>query len=430
MENLKEELETLKKSLEGSLDEKAKKEISAQIEAFEKKAEGKYAEDIKAIKETLTKEFTQTLDALKDDVKKLTDENAEFVKSTKVTLDEKDAKIEEALTKMNRIQLEQRQERTKGLSDLIMEELSSEKQTEHLKNFSRKSKKDFNFDIKAVTPVVAGTVAPYFAPFQGLPHEMEHARNYIPVSPTESDMIKYVQFTKGSGVITTVAAGAVKPNINYTSTPVEAPVRKIAGYLEVQDEFLEDVVGARDFLSQELPQAYLDAEDQQIFKGLGTGTELSGLYSVWAQALTLPKGTVTAASNRWDKIAAALAQIRRNLRVGSAIWISPEDYMELLINKGTEAMYTYPIIADANGRLSIGGTPIIQHTVFTAGQGLAGDFARGTRIFQRMAWNIRYTDSHAENFISNITTILIEGRIALPVYFPSSFVKIDFTITT
>lgn len=423
--DLAKELEDLKTSLSKSLSDEATKELGLKIAEFEQKANGKFEQEVKALKEELTK----SVEKLQEEVKKLTDENAEFVKATKVTLDEKDAKIEEALTKMNRLKIEQREERAKGLKDLIYEELSGEKQTDIMQNFSSKAK-EFNFEVKAVTPVVAGTVAPYFAPFQGLPHEMEHARNYIPVSPTQSDLIKYVQFTKGAGNIGTVAAGALKPNINYSSTPVEAPVRKIAGYLEVQDEFLEDVVGARDFLATELPQAYLDAEDFQIFKGTNTGQDLAGLYSIWAQALTLPKGTVTAASNRWDKIAAALTQIRRNLRVGSAIWISPEDYMELLINKGTEMMYTYPIIADANGRLSIGGTPIIQHTVFTAGQGLAGDFARGTRIFQRMAWNIRYSDSHASNFTSNITTILIEGRIALPVYFPSSFVKIDFTITT
>lgn len=423
--DLAKELEDLKTSLSKSLSDEATKELGLKIAEFEQKANGKFEQEVKALKEELTK----SVEKLQEEVKKLTDENAEFVKATKVTLDEKDAKIEEALTKMNRLKIEQREERAKGLKDLIYEELSGEKQTDIMQNFSSKAK-EFNFEVKAVTPVVAGTVAPYFAPFQGLPHEMEHARNYIPVSPTQSDLIKYVQFTKGDGNIGTVAAGALKPNINYSSTPVEAPVRKIAGYLEVQDEFLEDVVGARDFLATELPQAYLDAEDFQIFKGTNTGQDLAGLYSIWAQALTLPKGTVTAASNRWDKIAAALTQIRRNLRVGSAIWISPEDYMELLINKGTEMMYTYPIIADANGRLSIGGTPIIQHTVFTAGQGLAGDFARGTRIFQRMAWNIRYSDSHASNFTSNITTILIEGRIALPVYFPSSFVKIDFTITT
>src|SRR5690606_5676568 len=106
----------------------------------------------------------------------------------------------------------------------------------------------------------------------------------------------------------------------------------------------------------------------------------------------------------WDKIAAALTQVRRNLRATDAIWISPEDYMELLINKGVTEEYTYPIVSDTNGTLRMGGVPIFQHSVFLAGEGLAGDFRRGARFFQRKAMTIRTSTEHDENFTHNLTT--------------------------
>jgi len=306
-----------------------------------------------------------------------------------------------------------------------------EEHVERLKGWSH-NKKEFSIEMKAVTTVgvPSGAVAPEFVAPVGIAHEMLHARNAIAVSPTSSNLIKYVQFTKKEGAIGTVAAGAAKNQFDWTVTPKEAPVRKIAGYVTVHDEFLEDIDGARDFLATELPQAYLDAEDLQIFKGDNTGENLAGLYSIHATALTLPKGTVTTASNSWDKIAAALAQIRRNLRAGSAVWLSPEDYMELLINKGNTDEYSYPIIANSNGQLSIGGVPIFQHTVFAQGEGLAGDFARGTRIFQKMGMVVRFSTEHSDNFTKNLTTVLVEARIALPVFFPESFIKIDFNVTT
>jgi HK97 family phage major capsid protein len=148
-----------------------------------------------------------------------------------------------------------------------------------------------------------------------------------------------------------------------------------------------------------------------------------------ATALILPKGTVTTASNTWDKIAAGLTQVRRNLRGASAIWISPEDYLELLINKDDNAAYTYPIIANAAGQITVGGVPVYQHSVFATGEGLVGDFVRGTRIFQKMGMVIKFSTEHADNFITNSTTVLIEERIALPIYFPESFVKLDLTVT-
>src|SRR5690606_20888735 len=117
-----------------------------------------------------------------------------------------------------------------------------------------------NVNVKAVGTigVTAGTTRDMWVGPQGIAHEVIQARNIIPVSPTGRNMIKYVQFTKKDGSIGPVDAGSKKPQIDYNSTPVSAPVIKLAGWLTMEDEFLEDVEGARDFLADELPKAYLD----------------------------------------------------------------------------------------------------------------------------------------------------------------------------
>lgn len=373
------------------------------------------------------KTFAEQIKGLKDALAEKDQEQKEAIKGLQVKLDQSDKLRDEALTKMNRIKEVDRETRKKTLQSALYDSLDEHQ--EKLKNWSG-SKKSFDIEMKAVTAmgVVSGSVAPEFNAPVGVAHELVHARNVIPVSPTQSNLIKYIQFTRKEGAIAPVAAGAVKPDFDYTQTVKEAAVRKIAGHLTVHDEFLEDVVGARDFLATELPEAYLDVEDSQIFKGAGTGENLLGLYTN-AEALVLPLGEVTSASNRWDKIAASLAQVRRNLRASSAIWLSPEDYMSLLINKGNTDEYTYPIVSDVNGQLRMGGVPIYQHSVFAEGEGLVGDFVRGTRIFQKMGMTIKFSTEHASNFTTNLTTILIEARIALPIYFPESFVKLDFGTT-
>jgi len=370
--------------------------------------------------------FDLQIKGLKDSMDAKDREQKEAIAGLTVKLDESDKAREEALTKMNRIQNKEREARKSTIQSALYDSFDEHQET--LKNWAH-SKKAFEIEMKAVgnMGVVAGSVAPEFNAPVGVAHELVHARNVIPVSPTNSNLIKYIQFTRKEGSIAPVAAGAAKPAFDYTQTVKEAAVRKIAGHLTVHDEFLEDVIGARDFLATELPEAYLDVEDSQIFKGDGTGENLNGLYTA-ATALTLPKGTVNTGSNSWDKIAASLAQVRRNLRATSAIWVSPEDYMELLINKGDTSDYTYPIQSDATGQLRIGGVPIFQHSVFAQNQGLAGDFVRGTRIFQKMGMTVKFSTEHASNFTSNLTTVLIEGRIALPIYYPESFIKIDFEV--
>lgn len=421
---------------------------TAEIEAMTEYQREKYfdqkrkheADEMAAAAKTAAESAVQTaVEAAKTELTGVIDEQKTEITKITERMTEAEAKYEEARTEMNRIKTRETEAQIKGLSAEIHEFFSTESGEKMLKTFTS-NKAAFraeltNINVKAVgvMGVTAGTVAPQFVGPQGIPHEVVQLRNVVPVSPTGSDLVKYVQFTKKDGSIGSVDAGTEKPQIDYNSTPVSAPVIKIAGWLTVQDEFLEDVVGARDFLAEELPKAYMDEETRQGFKGMGAGAtpdELSGLYSIWGQDLILPKGTVTLDSNNWDKLAAGLTQVRQNLRASDAIWISPIDYMELLINKGTEMMYTYPITSDTNGTLRIGGVPIYQHTVFEQGEGLAGDYSRGARFFQKKAMTIRTSTEHDVNFTHNLTTILIEARVALACFFPEAFVKINFGTTS
>lgn len=338
-------------------------------------------------------------------------------------LEEKEAELKQMLTELNRVKAEEKSARIKTMGDAIYEALTENE--EQLKNWTaNKSEKSFTTKAVGTIGVPANGVAPDFQPIVPLPHEIVHARNVIPVFPTTSDLIRYIQMTTKEGAIAPVGAGVAKPQFDYTPVVKDAPVRKIAGYVTVTDEFLDDVVGSRAWLANELPQAYLDVEDQQIFKGNGTGNNLFGLmYN--SQNLVLPKGTVTTASNKWDQLAAAGAQIRRNKRVATAAWVSPEDYMELFINKTTIGEYTYPMMAQGRP-LMLGDLPIYQHSVFLPNEALVGDFARGVAIFQKLAPIVKYSTEHANNFTENLTTVLVEARIALPVYFPDGFVHIDF----
>lgn len=410
------------------LDEKRVHEAKEAAKAAAEAAKSVVAEEVKKAVEAVKEESNKALNDYKEEVK--------------IQLDERDKKIENAKAEMNRIKGREDYEKIKSLSNEIHEFFSTEEGEGMLKNFAtNKSKlnaelKNINVKAVGVMGVTAGTTRDGWIGPQAIQHEVVQARDIIPVSPTNSTLIKYVQFTKKEGNIGPVDAGSLKPQIDYNSNPVSTPVIKLAGWLTVQDEFLEDVEGARDFLASELPKAYMDEETRQAFKGTGTTAtpdELSGLYSVWAQDLVLPKGVganqVNTDSNSWDKIAAGLAQVRRNLRATDAIWISPEDFMELLINKDATDAYTYPIISDANGTPRMAGVPIFQHSVFQPGEGLAGDFRRGARFWQKKAMTIRTSTEHDENFTHNLTTILIEGRVALSCFFPEAFIKIDFTST-
>lgn len=333
--------------------------------------------------------------------------------------------LKTSLVEMNKAKVQQESARRKSFSDSICEGLEG-KEAE-LKEFLTNKGKGFQQQLKVAgnMGVVANAVAPQFANIVGPAHELVHARNYIPVSPTNSNLVRYVQFTNKDGDVGIAVINTLKNQFDYNEVVVDAPVVKIAGWINVADEFLEDIAGATSFLSADLPMKLFDAEDAQIFKGSGAVNNLTGLYTT-ATALVLPYSGVTSASNNIDKLAAAATYVRRKKRMTTAAWTSPEDYLNILINKATgSGEYTYPVrFNSTNNMLYIGDFPVIQHTIFNPSEGFVGDFATGARIFQKADATLRFSTENVDNFVKNVTTVLIEERIALCDFYPESFVKV------
>lgn len=407
-------------------DEKRSAEMKETQEAAKVAAETAADEKVKIVKD----ELTVIIEAQKTEIAGLV-----------VKIDETDRKREAVEAKMERIQIQQRTAETAGLKAEIGKTFAKDGEgRKALEAF--KTTKSFNIEIggdgllaekaPAVIGVPAGTTAQNWLMPIGIPHETVQARDIINVYPTEFPSINYVQFTKKDGGIANTLPGAAKPQFDYMPTGKVALVVKPAGWVSVQEEFLDDVVGSGAFLAQELPWAYKDEETRQVFKGNGT-TELPGLFSTVATALNFA-GFMAAGpnSNDWDKLIVGLTNSRRSLRPGDAIWVSPEAYGELLMNKseGDVQEYDYPIQATTAGQLAIGGIPIYFHTVFGATEGLTGNFSRGVALWQRKGITLRTSTEADQNFFKNLVTFLIEARIAMTPFFPESFKKIDFTRTT
>lgn len=415
------------------------KKTPAEFEALseyqkEKYLDEKAAHEAAIVKDQVEKSAKAAIEAMKEELKEeraaelkgLTDANEEALKK----LSEKyDVEVDALKAQLSRAKVGEVGERMKGFSAHVIEKLSTPEGELMIKEFFAGQREKFAMEmdseaIKAMSTPVGG-VAPQFAPIVGPGHDEIHARTVIPVFPTTSNLIKFIQYVVDEGAtgFGMVAEGGQKPDLGYTPTVKEAAVRKIAGILDCPMELMDDVVGFRAWIAYELPKAYLDVEDYQIFKGPGTGENLLGL---WYQAdfQSLPLGSVNSGSNAIDKIAAGITEVRMLKRATSAVFVSPVEYMEIFINKGNTEEYTYPIILRSDGVITIGGVPIYWSNVFEEGEGLVGDFARGTAIFQRMAMNIRYSEENKDNFEKNIVSIRLEGRIALPIYYPDAFLKL------
>lgn len=401
-----------------ALDVREQVKYEIELEAHKK------AEQDKAVKDAVAKE----LENVKADQAKTVDElKAEFQAELKKAQDQAkaDAEALEAKLKTQNAFNTDRGERAKTMTEYIMAKLSTEEGEDQIKEFLRGAKGALNTEVeaeKAVFSTPVGGVNPEITGFVGANYGRIHGRNVITVLPTLSNMISFLRLTPDPDAdgIQKTAEGVLKGEIEYLSQNVQVPVAKLAGYLNLTDESLEDVVGFRAWLSVELPKAYLKVEDQYIFKDPTHGVYT--LASAWVN---------DGAINPWDTLISAVAQLETVDNYATAIFVSPSGKKELLRNKDLiNGLYTYPIVTSENGILRMNGLPIVSSSIFTGYQFLVGDFSSSAvTLHQRKAMTIRTSNEHDENFTKNLTTVLIEGRVAIAVRKTDAFVKGDLVVT-
>jgi len=421
----------LSKDQYDALSERDQVKYELQLEAY------KEQKDAEKEQKALEKAEKAAKEAVETALASAKEENDKAIEAAiKVVKDEYDTKLEAAKADMTRAKEAQNQMRVKGLSSEIEAAFESESAQKALKEMSSGAKAGIitSFEMKAPAPamtVPAGAFRDQWVGDVGIPSEPVHVRNIVPVSTTDSNSIKFLQWALGpdGNLIDSVSPGGLKPQFELIPTPKTAPVVKIAGHITYDDEFVEDIPTARQTIIRQLPEALFDKEDEKLLV-TGAGGD-QDILSLWNQATAWSAdGNVPATANNWDKLVRAMTIVARAKRRATAAWVSPETYEGLLINKNTNGTYNYPIVMGNDNILRVGGLPIFYHNVFTANQGIVGDFARGAEIFQKKAVEVRFSREHEDNFTHNRTTVIVEVREAFPVYMPEAFVKIENFNTT
>lgn len=378
----------------------------------------KKAEQEKAVKEAVNAELenvkaeqAKTVEQLKADF------NAELEKAkadAQANLDALEAKM-----KSKNAFNASREERAKTMSDYITAKLSTDEGEAMLKAFLAGQRKEFNMSDedtnKAVFTTPVGGVQPDLLGILSNSYGRIHGRNLMPIYPTLSNMITFLRMTEDplSEGIKITAEGAKKGEIQYKSEEVKVPIAKIAGYVNFSEEAWDDTYGLKQWLARELPNAYLKAEDEYIFKDPTYG--IIPLASAFVN-----QGDV----NPWDTLISAIAQVEETNHRVTTILVSPQGRAALRKNKDLiNGLYTYPMITFDADVLRFDGIPVYSTTIMSGMEFLLGDFVEGVELRQRKGMGIRYSTENEDNFVKNVLTVLIEARVGICVKRPFTFVK-------
>ena len=256
------------------------------------------------------------------------------------------------------------------------------------------------------------------------PDRAQHVRDFIAGGTTNSNTVYYIRESAYDDGTDTVGEASTKPQSDFELTQEEAPVRKIASYIRLSKEMLDDTQGLVAYITARMPNKVRVKEDEQILYGNGTSPNLEGITAV---ASAYVDSIADADVNRYDVLVKSISQVRVEEYMANAIMINPVDWYNMLLTKDADGAYVFPESARFGGVAPrIAGVPIIANTAITSGDFLVGDFALGVQLFDRQQSSIRFFEQDQDNAIKNLITVVAEERLALPVYRPTAFIYGNF----
>jgi HK97 family phage major capsid protein len=239
---------------------------------------------------------------------------------------------------------------------------------------------------------------------------------------TDSNAIQYMVEKTFTNNAAAVLEGAAKPESAMTFDATADLVRKLAHWLPVTEEMLEDVPQIRSYIDARLRLGVQIEEDDQLLNGDGIAPNLLGLMN---------RVGLTPAYARVDPMTNAEALFIQTMIIYGTSFIMPTGYVVNPINwasvvlmKTSTGEYLAggpfsPLPAQTLWGISVAVTPAI-----VANTALVGAFKTAAQVFRKGGIRVEASNSHQDYFIKNLVAIRAEERLALAVYRPQAIGKV------
>lgn len=237
----------------------------------------------------------------------------------------------------------------------------------------------------------------------------------IPSGSTGQAAIKFMEETTFTNAAVEVAEGGTFGESAFALTEQTMPIEKVATWIPVTDEQLEDVAEAQSYLDNRLRFAVRQRLDSQLLVGDGNTPNLDGFLNV-SGIQTQAKGADPVPDAFYKAMDKVLVTGRAQ---PSGIIIHPTDWQGIRLLRTADGIYIWGSPMEA-GPQRLWGLPVALSTAITENTGLVGDFANFTQLFERTGLEVKITDSHSDFFIKGKQVIRATIRVALITYRPAA----------
>ena len=243
--------------------------------------------------------------------------------------------------------------------------------------------------------------------------------DFIPSSPTDQVSYVFMEETTSTLAAAEAAEAGTYAEAAFAFTERTSPVRKIAVFLPVTDEQLEDAAGIQAYLNNRLTFALQQRLDTQVAVGNGTPPNLTGIVStagIQTQAL--------GADPVPDAVYKALTKVRVTGRANpDLIAMHSNDWQQIRLLRTADGIYIWGNPSES-GPSSIWGLPVAMNEALTEGTALVGDFANYCGLHIKRNISVQVSNSHSTYFVEGKQAIRADMRAAFAVYRPAAFATV------
>ncbi|MGP4092939.1 phage major capsid protein [Nonomuraea sp. KM90] len=249
-------------------------------------------------------------------------------------------------------------------------------------------------------------------PTRPAPHVVE----FLPQTTTGQASVVYMEETTYSNAAVETAEGGTYQEATLALTERAQQVRKIAVFLPLTDEQLEDEQRSEAYVNNRLPFMLRQRLDSQVLVGDGTGVNLLGTASV-VGIQTQAKGS--------DPIPDAAYKLFRKIRDDgfaepSAIFMRPAIWEQVRLLKTADGQYIWghPSVP---GVPTLWGVPVAETTAAPATAAIAGDYVNFSELAVRRGIDVQVSNSHGTYFVEGKLAVRADVRCAVIHYRPKAF---------
>ncbi len=254
--------------------------------------------------------------------------------------------------------------------------------------------------------------------------------------PVDGPTLRYIVEGTATNAAAGVAEGGTKPESTLGLTYTDEPIKKVATWITLTDEMMEDAPAIQQYVNGRLSLFVQLEIEKELFRGASGGSTVQGLLT--SRSVPIYTGGTT------DDKAAQLFKAANSMR-GSAFVepeffvLHPTDWQLIRLRQDTSNNYMgggpflgpyggpqgpVPAAGQITGNQdSLWGKPVY----VTSAIGGAGTALVGTRdnamVLSRGGLRIEASTSHASYFQTNLIAVRCERRVGLAVLRPTGYVE-------